>query len=421
MKKKYILIGILILGLALGARYLIFNNQEAIEVNTMKTYRGAIKMTIQLSGTIDTEEVEIIPLQANIGVVNTYVEENDLVEKGQLLAELDTEDLVLALEKARINYQQLKADLSNLSKDNSQATLLNNGVLKREEDLKNLEGDLITATEDMKKAEQLYSAGGISQVEYENSVQRAQDINNQIKAAQLNRDDAVTNYQSYNTKKSEDMATLQRQIKAAELDIADWNNKIKDSKIYSSIAGYVTDFPLESSKKTLSGDRVVIYGKDSYEFVGRAGQQEALQIKEGQSGVVQVDGLNKDYRGVVSFISKIATIDNTGSQLPKVEIRIKIEDPDESIKFGYEGSGIINVDSVEDTLIVNTECIRKEDGRDYVFVVEDGIAKKTYVETGITDTYLIGILNGLEEDDIVVVNPPADLVDATTVKTLSGE
>lgn len=416
MKKNKILLGFLVLAIAIAGIYFWFNKEEVLEVHTMKSYRGSIVKEVELLGTINSDNIEIITLPSNVKAINIYVEENDLIEENKLLAELDPEDLLLSLEKEKLNLQQVKSDLNNLSNDLSNAALLENDVLKREEELAILSRDLIKANEDLQRAQALYNKGAISQVEHNDYLIAIDNLNSQIMTAELNLNDAITKNISNNDKKQEDILTLQRQIEAVNLEIKNLNSKIKDSKIYSSISGYVTEFPLELSKKTINEDKIVIHGADSYEFVAKVPQKDALLIKEGQISQVKIEGLDTSYEGQVVFISKVANTDDSAGKTPKVEIKIKVVNPDQVIKFGYEGSAVINVDTVEDVIVIKNECVKNQDGKDYVFVVENNIVRKAYVERGLTDGYSTSILAGIDEGDLIVVNPPIDLIEGGKIK-----
>lgn len=240
-------------------------------------------------------------------------------------------------------------------------------------------------------------------------------LTSNLSKADLSLKDSTINQNKNEVDKKHSIASLQRQIKALNLDIEGFNYLLGDSKLYSSIAGYLTEFPLENSNKTISGQTIKIYGDDSYELVAQVSQQDAVYIKEGQKSFVTIDGLNKEYEGQVKFISKLAQTDSSGIE-PKVEIHIEILNPDESIVFGYEGKANIILDKKDSALVVRNEAVKQEEGKDFVYIVDNGIAKKVSVETGISDGYFIDIEKGLSEDSVVILNPPIDLNEGMTVQ-----
>lgn len=412
-KKIYILIAAVI---AISV-FMLFFNKETVQVSTMNTYIGSVTRTIEVSGSINSDSVEIIPIEANVNVLNIYVKENDYVEKNQKLAELDTEELNITLEKTKLNLEELKANLNNISNDKSKAILSSNALIRSNENYTKLSKDLEIAKEDLKKAETLYNEEVISKAEYDRYEQSVNDVSSMLKTAELNLNDTNINYKESEEQKAQDIQSLERQIKSLNLDIESISKKINDNVIYSSTNGVITEFPLEQDSKTLSGQRIVIYSTDNYEFISNVAQKDAVLIREGQKSIIEIDGVSTQYDGIVSQVSKSAQDDNTGSQLPKVEIKIKISNPDDYIAFGYEGEAKIIIDSKEDTLIVKNESIKTEEDNKFVYVLQGNSAIKKIVKLGLTDGYITSIEEGLQENDLVIVNPPYDLTDGIQIKS----
>lgn len=414
-KKLFIVLTAVVIAAAL---YLMFFNNETVEVSTMNTYRGSVTRTIEVSGTISSDNVEIIPLESNVNVLNVYVKENDYVEKNQKLVELDAEQLIISLEKAKLNLEELVTDLNNISGDNFKTLLSVNALSRNMENYTKLSRDLETAKEDLKKAETLYSENVISKADYEKYEDAVYNLNSMLKTAELNLNDTTVNYKENEEQKSQDILSLERQIKSLNLDIESLNKKINDTVIYSSTNGVLTEFPLVQSRKTLSGEKIIIHSTENYEFIAKAAQKDAVLIKEGQKSIISVDGLNFEYEGVVTQVSRTAQVDNSGSQLPKVEIKIKLLNPDNIIAFGYEGEAKIIVDSKEDALLVKNESIKSEDNKKFVYALEGNSAIKKFIKAGLTDGYITCIEEGLQENDVVIVNPPFDLANKIKVKAV---
>lgn len=411
---KYSIILIILAVVGVGGYYL-FNKEEVLSVSTMNSYMGPISKTIEISGIVESNSIEVIPLEPNWNVIKTHVSENDYVEANQLLVEFDTDDINLSIRKAKVSIEDLNAQISALNNDQNSKMLLDNAMNRSNEEYLLAERNLQLATEDLGEAETLYSLGGISKAELDSKKEEVEKLTSNLSKAELSLKDSTINQNKNEVDKKHSIASLQRQIKALNLDIEGFNYLLGDSKLYSSIAGYLTEFPLENSNKTISGQTIKIYGDDSYELVAQVSQQDAVYIKEGQKSFVTIDGLNKEYEGQVKFISKLAQTDSSGIE-PKVEIHIEILNPDESIVFGYEGKANIILDKKDSALVVRNEAVKQEEGKDFVYIVDNGIAKKVSVETGISDGYFIDIEKGLSEDSVVILNPPIDLNEGMTVQ-----
>jgi len=101
--KKYRIMILLTVGIIfLAVGYFFLFNGDTLEVSTMKSYKTNITKTIEVSGTIDSSDIEVIYPDTGKTAVKTYIKENEMVQKNQLLADLDSDDLYISLEKAKL-------------------------------------------------------------------------------------------------------------------------------------------------------------------------------------------------------------------------------------------------------------------------------------------------------------------------------
>ena len=100
---------------------------------------------------------------------------------------------------------------------------------------------------------------------------------------------------------------------------------------------------------------------------------------------------------------------------------ITINNVDEQIKVGYEADVEIALEEKENSVAVNFEVIQTdEEGKKYLFILENDIAKKRIVETGLETDFEIEITSGLKEGEKYITNPPEGLQDGETVKIFGG-
>jgi len=83
-----------------------------VEVTTVKT--GTISDYILLSANLETERMADVYSRVQGLVEKIYVDEGDVVKKGQILMELEADEYKLAEEKAKLNYQKQKSDFDRL-------------------------------------------------------------------------------------------------------------------------------------------------------------------------------------------------------------------------------------------------------------------------------------------------------------------
>jgi HlyD family secretion protein len=114
MKKKIIVIAIILAALLVSSYYLFFNGDKKAEQYTFaQISRGTLSQTITATGALQAVTTVDIGTQVSGKITKLYVDFNDHVRKGQLLAVIDTTNLITQvhdgksnLEKAKANYHQ---------------------------------------------------------------------------------------------------------------------------------------------------------------------------------------------------------------------------------------------------------------------------------------------------------------------------
>ena len=116
MKKKLIIIAIVLAALIVSSYYLFFNgDKKAQQYTYTQISRGTVSQTITATGTLQAVTTVDIGTQVSGKITKLYVDFNDHVRKGQLLAVIDTTNLVTqvndgrsSLEKAKASYHQVQ-------------------------------------------------------------------------------------------------------------------------------------------------------------------------------------------------------------------------------------------------------------------------------------------------------------------------
>lgn len=127
---KWALIALAILALALLA-YKFFGPKEAAHYVTEKAERGELVVTVSATGNIrPINQVDVGSEQSGL-ITNVYVDVNDKVKKGQLLAILDPARLQDSVTQARANLLAAEASVAQ-----AEATLVQaDATLKRQEEV----------------------------------------------------------------------------------------------------------------------------------------------------------------------------------------------------------------------------------------------------------------------------------------------
>ena len=117
---------------------------------------------------------------------------------------------------------------------------------------------------------------------------------------------------------------------------------------------------------------------------------------------------NKQYDGVVQYISRVASSDtgyalSNASSGGNIEGKIIVNNPDDNLYIGVSAKVYIFVGKSEDTLAVPYEALNTDINGDYVYVVnKDNKIERRDVKIGIYSDEYYEITEGIEEGDKVI-------------------
>lgn len=370
-----------------------------------------IVQSISVTGNIKANQEDKTLLSVTQKVEEVMVKEGQDVKKGTPLVKLDTSDLEEQLKKALIALNSAQSNYTNGEKT------VQDAVIQAQINLQSGQSAYEQSKRTFDANQALYDGGYISKETYEDSKKKLTDAENQLKLLQIQLDNANKNLSDYDKSSS-----LKQQIDLAKADVDSLNKKIADSTIVANIDGKVVRLDAEAGQYPKSDrNTVMVCDLSSYKVVISLNQYDSVRVKVGQKANLKIKGLDKEYTGTVSKIGEIANVTSSGSdQESKVDIEITVDNPDENIKVGYEADADIILNEKKGALNVNFEAVRQDEQGKYVFVVENGLAKKRYVKTGLETDFDIEILEGLKEGEKYISVPDDTIKDGDAVIVPGG-
>lgn len=140
MSKKVLkpAIAVVLIIAVLCAGYLWYQNKNSMKkgmaqaMATGRVTRGNLEAVLKGSGTLLPMEQETINLKVDGTVKKVYFEEGDIVKKGDLLFELEDEDLSIGLKKSNLSLQQQQLALKDIEDQKQKAIVYasESGVVK---------------------------------------------------------------------------------------------------------------------------------------------------------------------------------------------------------------------------------------------------------------------------------------------------
>ena len=371
MKKFIILTSILVIIGGGVIAYLKFANspQDPLaNFRTEKVTRGDITLSAVATGKIyPLAEIEV---KSKIGgVINKFfVEEGDMVEVGQKLAEVIPGATPIEMVRAREELRSAELEREKAEKNylrNQQ--LLNQGLI---------------STKEFDEAKTAYY---LAEARYYAAKAELQVLEYGGKASPGSQEEP------------EKGAEIQEAIKSMLL-----RSPIKGIVLSRETDEGTTVVPLASA----SGGTVIMTIADVSEmyFKGDVDESDMGMINEGMPVSIKVESFPEErFKGVLTRISPLG---REKENIVNFEVQVKIQEETTRLRAGMSADAEIIVEKHTDSLLLLESAIVREEGKAYVYLpdptTEEG-KKKVEVELGISDGIHAEILKGLKEGDEAVI------------------
>jgi len=425
LNKKVIAIFICIVFLGgIGIAYTLKNNRDKVkEVIIEKASRKTISETTTAVGNIEANYRNNIALNSSQKVLEVYVKEGQLVKKGDVLLVLDSSDYENKLKEEQINLENAKLILNQMVQTGmaSERSDAENSLTQAKYNLEIARRKYEDFKNKCDQSEVLFNSQAISKNEFDDANKNKEDADAYLKIAEESLKNAEVIFNDTNNSSESKIANQKNQIALVENNIENYQQKINDSKITANIDGKVVKIDAKEKQFPSAGDEIVIDDVSKYKVVVELNQYDALKSVKGQKANIKIKGSSNSYSGTVTEIGEIAeekTTSNGGDQEYKVKVSVVIDDPKEEIKSGYEADVQFIFKEKEDCIVVGFDGIKedKETKQKYVYAIDsNNKVSKKYINVGIESEYYVEVIEGLEQEEKYVLNPPESLIEGDLV------
>lgn len=398
---------LLVIGMAVGAAIKGRSTDKGTKVSVAAVERRDVTQFVTATGKIEPEvEVKIAP-EVSGEIVELPFAEGDQVEKGALLMRIKDDNY-------RYQVDQREADLAAARASEIQSR-----------------ARLEQARDDLDRSADLHEKELIS-------FQQHRRVRTEFEVAQANFESA------------------QAQVRRAEGLLSQSRDLLEKTTIYAPMDGTISRLPVEVGERVAgtgqfnSIEVMRVADLSNMEVVVEVNENDVVNVRVGNPARIDVDAFpDREFDGEVTEIASTAVVRGAGSQaeVTNFEVKIRIDTDGETLKPGMSALADIETATVEGVLVVPIQSVtvrsregdktteeladdmekarqertgegaatarneeeeremerkNKESLRRVVFIVEDGKAKLTEVETGIADTTYMEIHSGVAEGQQVV-------------------
>ncbi len=392
-KKRRIIIGVVAVALVggiVGIAVALRPNHAVDPSKLAAIEHGDIARSVVATGKIEPLTTVEVKSKASGIAKQVFVDYGDQVKMGQVLVELDKEELQARVREAKANLLAAQAAAKS-----AQATYERNKV-----DAEGPEVPFLKAS--MERARQLHTDGLISQAVMEDAEKAYQlALNRQMSAI---RNLAVGRA---------DEARAQAQVAQAEAVLDRDEEDLRNSTIVSTMDGLVLSRDVEvgdavSSILVLGSQATLVatLGDVSEVYVkGKVDEADISKVYFGQQARITVESLKgKKFEGKVTKISPLGV---EKDNVTTFEVRVSIRNPSGELKANMSANAEIIQEEKKNVLLIPEAAVIYDKDRNTSLEVPDPKAengrRKVAAKLGISNGVKTELLSGLKEGDKVIL------------------
>lgn len=459
-KAPVIIAAIIILLIVIRMVSCAFAGNAGVMVSTTVAFRGNIEESVSTSGKVASEERVILfaPVSGRLDQIN--VTAGDAVKAGDVLMTYDMEQMDERLQEASLQQSKSNASYNStmtensknnakLNEANTNLAVLDQQLTDYKAYLKELEDKLSKSQRETQKqlSEESYNLSSKAadlnkELQSGVTAERSKEINKElqdISSAQARNTyvQSIANSSDYVVDMQNEIATVkehinecenykqqmqsqkgtsessvlngyQSQAYAADKDLAQLTYQEAEKQYDAAKAGIVADFDgivtectgVSGASVTEGTQLIVLESSGNVKVTFDASKSDVAKLETGQKVDVTISG-NK-YEGEISKINRMATVN--ASNTPMVGVEVHLTNPDDKIILGLDAKLTVHTDSAQNTLLIPVEAINADKNGDFLYVIENGAVVKKPVTCGISSDEYTEILEGITEEDQIIVN-----------------
>lgn len=368
---------------------------EAVQVRSTRPQRIAIQRIVDLSGSLISPDQVRVSSEVDGTVAMVNAELGQVVREGQILIQLDTRELQLAVDRAESALRQTEAQLGIDSAHPE--------VLPPDEDVASVRTALANredARVKLSQTQELVTKGLAPRTDLDTNSTR-------LKVAEAAVQAALENIRALN-------ASLQD--RRANYELA--KKKLADASIRAPASGTIAERLVQRGEFIRANTQVATIVQLSPLKLQTAVQEKfANVIRPNLLVQFRVEPFPQDvFEGRVSNISPAVNL-----QTRTFAVEILVSNLSGKLKPGFFAKGAILTQKDENVLAVPQEAVSTLAGVSSVFVIEDATIRQQNVTLGVQEGGLFEIIDGLKGDEVLAASNLNEITTGMSVSVSARE
>ncbi|EDO7900566.1 efflux RND transporter periplasmic adaptor subunit [Campylobacter coli] len=380
MKNRVVLIVVILALFGVGAYFIFFNDNEKITYLTQKVKKIDISQTIEAVGKVYAKDQVDVGAQVSGQIIKLYVDVGSHVKQGDLIAQIDKDK------------QQNDLDITKAQLESAKANLESKKVA------------LEIASKQYQREQKLYAA----------------------KASSL--ENLETQKNNFYTLKA-NVAELNAQVVQLEITLKNAQKDLGYTTITAPMDGVVINVAVDEGQTVNANQNtptiVRIANLDQMEVRMEIAEADVGKIKIGteldfsllsdpqktyQASIASIDPADTQISDSSTSSGSSSSSSSSSSSNNAIYYYAKfyVANKDDFLRIGMSIQNEIVVASAKDVIAVPTYAIKNDAKGYYVEILENQKAVKKYVKLGIKDSINTQILEGVNENEELIVSSSAD-------------
>jgi len=408
------------------------------EKPTYTVQRGAVQKIMQFSARVSPAKEEELFFKSSGYIKDVYKSRDQVVKKGEIIAELEIDALLNQLAQAQVNLEKANLTLQAAQKSLSQQLTDSKANLElRELRLKKAKDQDPSWSVRIAKLrmDEAQVAVELAQAAYDRIAWQAgaaaspaarslQAATTSLEIAKANYEIALQNEKAYKydlevMQKELELAkvkhswleqgidqNLVKAVEQAQLSVQRLEEQIAAARIVSPIDGIVANISaikgrMAEAFKTMA----VVSNQEEVEITAQLSDADLNSLTVGMPVTVTLSSLpGKDLTGKITELPYPFGSGGTTEKLDKQDTytHIVLNDANVPMKVGDMVKVSVLLERTEDTLYLPPAAVRTFEGRNFVVVQAENRQRRIDIKVGIKGTDRIEILEGLQEGQVVI-------------------
>jgi HlyD family secretion protein len=358
-----------------------------VVVQVVDVRKGDLIVPVQCDGTLEPPPGGEMRSPEAATVAEIPAREGDRVAAGATLVRLENAELSQKALEARSEVLRLRADRATSGADFAE--------LERAE---KHQREVVEADA------RLLASGAISRASAEANVRALRLAEDRTRAARA---------------RLEGLEGPGSRLALAEHAAAELEKRVAALTVTAPAAGLVYGLPRRIGETVAAGQVVAsVVDPEKRRLRARVDQPDLPRIAVGQRLVLSFDGLPRErWEGTVTFVSPGLT-QIAGREVG--EVLGDVADPSRRLPTNAAVEVQIVAGEKSDTLVVPRASVLRDGDKRYLYLAEDGRARRREVQVGLSGLTEVEILGGVSEKDAVILPGSTALSDGLRVRPAGG-